>query len=709
MVRAVLCLIFTFGLTAQNPTEIPGVQQIPKLDGILDDEAWQQALVIDDFAQRLPHEGKTPSEKTEVFLIYTSTDLFVGVKCHDHQPDQIAATVMQRDNFDLTQNEQFVIAIDSYNDGRSGFWFSTNPLGVRVDAQFHNEGDVFIVEWDGIWDAQARIDHEGWSAELRIPFSTLRFKPGAENIMGINLFRRLIRTNEQIFSPKIPLQYANGTPNVSIARKFLFRNIVGNKRWFFKPTAITSQEKDYMRRDSKGSADLGLDLTYALSDNMVATVTYNTDFSQVEADDRQINLSRFNIFIPEKRDFFIENSALFAFGLTQEAEVFFSRRIGLAADSSGQSFTVPIFAGGKMTGKIGRFDVGLLNVQTQDRRNVPDQNFSVVRMKYEILPRSYVGLIGTHKNPGEGRSNSVIGIDGNVFLNETVAVSAFAATSKSNAGDPGASIYNAALYRGGEREAFNFSVTQIGKHFDPQIGFLVRSDVRKWYGDVKWPMYLQHSVLRRFVPEFETTYYENPHDRIENYFHRFNFTTELVTDDILSVFVKRNFEYVPAAFPIFRSIEIENGKYHETTGGISLASKPGRRLSGTLSVNGGGFYGGSFYEIGSSVLWKWNYHLTLEQDYTTTRVKLSDDEFRTHIAQTRINYAFNTRFFIASLIQYDNASNELGFNIRVNYLLEEGRELFVVYNHLFDQHDVKNAYLKEPVNRSLILKFSYLF
>ncbi|MBX7151849.1 carbohydrate binding family 9 domain-containing protein [bacterium] len=707
--RALILLFFTFKLFAQNPVELPTTQQIPKLDGVLNDDVWQQAFTINDFVQRLPHEGQTPSEKTEVFLLYTSTDLYVGVKCYDSKPDHIAATVMQRDNFDLTQNEQFVIAIDSYNDGRSGFWFSTNPLGVRVDAQFNNEGDVFIVEWDGIWDVQAHSDSDGWSAELRIPFSTLRFKSGSENIMGINLYRRIIRTNEHLFSPLIPLQYANGTPNVSIARKFLFKNIVGNKRWFFKPTIITSHEKNYIHHDSKASGDLGLDLTYALSDNMVTTITYNTDFSQVEADDRQINLSRFNIFIPEKRDFFIENSALFAFGLTQEAEVFFSRRIGLAADTSGQLFTVPILAGGKMTGKIGRFDIGILNVQTQDRRNVPDQNFSVVRMKYEILPRSYIGLIGTRKDPAEGRTNSVVGIDGNVFLNETVAVSAFAVTSKSAVDDPGSSMYNAAIYRGGEREAFNFSVTSIGRNFDPQMGFLVRSDTRKWYGDVKWPVYLKHPVLRRFVPEYETTYYENPHDRIENYFHKFNFTTELVTDDIISVFIKRNFEYIPSTFPIFRTVEIENGNYHQTSGGLSLSSKPGRRLSGTLSLSGGGFYGGSFYEIGSSLLWKWNYHLTLSQDYTTTFAKLDNDEFRTHIAQTRINYAFNTRFFIASLIQYDNASNELGFNIRVNYLLEEGRELFVVYNHLFDQHGVKNVYLKEPVNRSLILKFSYLF
>ncbi len=698
-----------------EPIKVLKITTPPAIDGKLDETIWTHATMVSNFIQRFPKDGERATEKTEVYFMYTTTDLFVGVRCFDAQPEKIVATVMQRDNFDLLQNEQFVIAIDSYNSGRNGYWFSTNPLGVRADCEFINEGETWICEWDGIWECQSRIDSLGWTIELKIPFSTMRFENKDENIMGINLFRRIVRTNEEIFSPHIPLQYPHGTADVSIARKFSFSGISGGNNFYVQPYVLGGRQTDNTSANSEVTtkSEFGGEIRYDITDNFTSNFTYNTDFAQVELDDRQINLTRFNLFFPEKRDFFLENAGLFSFGLPQVVEVFFSRTIGLAQEANNRATTVPILVGGKLTGRIGKFEIGLMDVQTRSHGAITGKNFSVARIKYQVLPRSYLGFIATNKFSESRFDNSAIGVDANIFLSKDLGFSGFASSTVSHGESPGnlnSLAFNITLFKRGERTSFNLVLTDIGSNFNPGVGFLARSGVRKWNGELRMPWYVESKKIRRLVPEYEVAYFVNHDEKIENSLHLVSLRTELQSNDELNIFASRMFEYVPFDFSVFKSIMVPSGNYTVHRVGVSLQSKQGRKFSTKLALESGGLYDGTQTKVITSLQWKVNHHLTIFQDYETAWINFSSESFRTHIVQSRINYALNTKFFINSLIQYDNESEELGVNLRLSYQFREGRELFLVYNEILDEEGVRfSRVLTQSKGRSIILKFNYQF
>lgn len=721
-VKKIICLLIMIlhstgasaGEEKHNPDPID-VRQIvnpPVLDGRLDDSQWADATRISDFVQRFPKDGNLPTEKTDVFFIYTSSDLFVGVRCYDAQPAKIIATVMQRDNFDLLQNDQFVVAIDSYNDGRNGYWFSTNALGVRADCLFIDEGETWICEWDGIWECASQIDSLGWTAEMRIPFSTLRFDGAVKNVMGINLFRRLIRSNEEIYSPHIPLQYPHGTADVSIARKFRFDGISGGSNLYVQPYVLGGRQwvgtGGNQKVTTKG--EFGGDVRYDITDYLTSNLTYNTDFAQVELDDRQINLTRFSLFFPEKRDFFLESAGLFSFGTPREVEVFYSRKIGLTGDSTGRMVEEPILAGGKLYGRSGNFEFGLMDVQTRPDDGATGKNFSASRFKYQVLKRSYVGFIATNRFSEESADNTALGLDANILVSDDLGFSGFISTTRTSGdrfGERSSSAFNLNLFKRGERSSFGLGFTEVGRDFNPEIGFLRRSGFRKLNGNARTPWFVESESIRRLVPEYTGEYFFNLDGKIESSVHKFRLQAELQSNDVLEAFVRREFDFVPAIFPVFRSREVPAGEYDAYVGGMSLQSKQGRKLSTALAVEHGGFFGGMRTSLRTSVQWKANRHVTVFQDYETARIDLDASVFVIHIAQTRLNFALNTKLFLNTLIQYDNESRELGMNLRLNYQIREGRELFVVYNDVFDGNG-PNSFPKSQV-RSILLKINYLF
>jgi hypothetical protein len=687
----------------------------PLIDGKLDEASWAKAPKITDFFQRLPKEGEPATQATEVYFLYTATDFYIGVRCYQEKSDKMVATVMKRDDvFGLMENEQFVIAIDSYNDGRNGYWFSTNPLSVRVDAQFFNEGDIWVQDWDAIWECQSRSDSAGWTSELRIPFSTLRFEKRPQNIMGINLYRRIIRTNEQLFSPLIPRQYPNGTPNVSIARKFLFEGITGGRNLYLQPYVLGGRQRSVgaSQVTTQTKREIGGEVRYSLSSNLTANLTFNTDFAQVELDDRQINLTRFSLFFPEKRDFFLENAGLFAFGIRAETELFFSRTIGLAPNAQGGITAIPILAGGKLTGRVGSFELGMMNVQTRSEASISEENFSVGRMKYQIFPRSFVGLLVTNKVSGSRFDNLALGLDANLLFTDDLGASGFlAATAASSErfGRLSSSAFNLAIFKQGERSSFRLEYTDLGKNFNPEMGFLLRSDVRKWNGDLQLPWYVESDRVLRVIPSYKLTYFVNHDGKVETSFHQFRTQIDFQSTDQIGFFARRSFDYVPQAFSVFKSVTVPAGNYTSYLAGLDYQTKPGRRVSIGGSLEGGGLYDGTQITLRSSMQWKASQHLTIFQGYETARVSFPRESFQTQILQTRINYALNTKFFVNSLLQYDNASEELGLNLRLNYLFSEGTEMFLVYNEVFDQERLEaSRFLSRSKERSLILKFKYL-
>ncbi len=712
--RVIAAMIFCVPLFAEDYQTPPRIPDPPRIDGVLDEAVWKKALVISDFIQRLPREGAVPTERTEMRILYTQTDLYLGFRAYDSRPDKIVATVLKRDDYDLIQNDQLAFAIDSYNDGRNGYWFSTNPLGARVDAQFGNEGDLWESNWNGIWDCKTRIDAEGWTAEIEIPFSTLRFQKAEANIMGINLFRRIVRTNEQIFAPLIPLQLSFGTPNVSAARKYRFEGIRGDEHLFVKPYGLGGFSTETGNTVAEKNA--GVDVRYQLTNSLISNFSVNMDFAEADVDDRQVNLTRFPLFFPEKREFFLESAGNFLFGIPGETEVFFSRRIGLSEDSLD---TVPILFGAKLTGKISRVDIGVLDVQaranscpdeTPEACNLtPAENFSVLRLKAGVGGRSSVGSILTNRLTRDSSSSQTYGADMNVYLWNEIFLSGFAAAVHSsdkitNFQDSAAFDLN--LSRGGERTSFQLRYTDIAAGFDPAIGFVQRPDTRRFLGNLFIPYYRKQGSLLSLTPGYQLIREEDHDGTLTFLTHEGSLRLLFQSEDQVRFFGNRKEEFVPEDFRIFREVVVPKGNYLENRAGIELSTKPGRSISGALTLSKGGFFGGSRLEVSPSVVWKLNRHLNLSQTLVSNRVQFGQENFNIYLTRTRIGFSLNTSFSTSAVLQYDNDSQDFGVNFRAGYLFKEGTELFVVYNEIMDQ-GTQTGFTQQP-DRSLLIKFTYM-
>jgi hypothetical protein len=682
----------------------PRVANSPRIDGILNEDIWKQALVVSDFIQRLPREGSIPTERTEMRILYSETYLYLGFTAYDSVPEKIVATVYKRDDFDVMQNDQLAFAIDSYNDGRNGYWFSTNPLGARVDAQFANEGDLWEDNWNGIWECKTKINSDGWVAEIEIPFSTLRFRKADVNIMGINFFRRIVRTNEQIFAPLIPLQLSAGTPNVSAARKYQFEGIQEGEKLFVKPYGLGGFSDE--TQNSEAEKDGGLDVRYQLTNSLISNFSANMDFAEADVDDRQVNLTRFRLFFPEKREFFLESAGNFQFGIPGETEIFFSRRIGLTEDSLD---TVPILFGAKLTGKMKNWDIGALDVQTHSNDLIPSENFSVLRLKAGISSRSYVGGIVTNRSTKGLQSNQSYGLDMNLYLWKETFLTGFATgvySSESKQKFPDSSAFDLNLWRGGERTSFRIRYTDIAADFDPAIGFVQRPDTRRFLASLFQPFYTKSGALLSLTPGFELIREDNHDGLLMYWYQQASFRTLFQSEDQFRIFANRSEEYVPEEFPVFRDISVPVGNYVSNRVGVEASTKPGRKISSSLIISNGGFYGGSRFELSPSLFWKVNRHVTLSQTLLSNFVNDAPEDFNLYITRTRISYSLNTSFTISSILQYDNSSQKIGFNCRASYLFKEGTELFVVYNEIQDERIYPD--ITAPRNRSLLIKFTYL-
>jgi hypothetical protein len=697
-----------------EPLRPPVASESPRIDGNLDEAVWQGALVIDDFVQRQPREGDPPSERTEVRVLYTPTDLYLAFRAFDSRPDAIVATARKRDDFGIVENDQFALAIDSYDDGRNGFWFSTNPLGVRVDAQFFEEGERWIGDWNGIWDCASRVDEHGWTSEMRIPFSTLRFKAGRQNVMGLNLYRRIVRTSEGLFAPLIPLSYAQGTPNVSIARKMAFRGLVRGRELWLRPYALGGIARE---GDGFGSAshtrrsEIGGDVTWTATPSLTGTLTVNTDFALTELDDRQINLTRYDLFFPEKRAFFLETGGLFAMGIPEELEVFFSRRIGLEAAADGRTRAAPILAGAKLSGRAGVLEVGALDVVTEATASRPAENFVVLRTKRGIGGRSYVGLIGTHKVSGGRFSNAALGADATVYLVGQVGATGFLAVTRDQDAVPHDAAYGLTLFKGGERSTFELGYLDVGRGFHPEIGFVRRPGIRRLNGDVRLPWYFRDEPLRRLTPLYVGEHVRGIDGFVEGWSHEVGLEAETRQEDFLAVTGGLRLDRVAAAFPIFRSVVIPKGSYETAWLGGTVRTKPGRRISGEVTLRAGGLYDGHERTAGGRVSLKASRSLTAAARWTSSWIRRRKESFRTEVVQARVDYARDTHLSASGLAQYDNASRDLGLDLRLRYELREGTALALVYSEVADRDAVLGPErpFGRQADRSLIVKLTCLF
>jgi hypothetical protein len=719
-----LCLLVlaaAFPLRAEDLPESPPLfhplrtPSPPKLDGILDDPVWSTAPVIDDFVQQLPKEQVPPTERSEVRIAYDEDNLYLAVRFFDSEPAKIIAWSLQRDSDGIIGDDQLAFAIDSSNSGRDGFWFSTNAAGVQNDSQIFDEGRIFDSQWDGVWDVVSRIDEQGWVAEIRLPFVNLRFPHGPENIMGINFFRAIRRKNEEAYAPYIPRNY-RGTLSFSLARKMVLSGISNGTQLQIKPYGLVRYDQvPVPEPDTDTQGDAGLDLLkWGMTPNLTLDATINTDFAQVEADVQQVNLTRFDLFFPEKRDFFLENAGLFQFGSPAQNDIFFSRRIGLSPDGE----PIPLLGGARLTGRLGKTSVGVLDVIQDAAGGEPRTNFAVLRMRRDVLARSSLGMIVTDREAeGDGGGNRVAGADGHITFHQDHNVDFYYAASRSSRLLPDGTLRDEALLSGSswrlragrDGDIWTYAVRQqrIDPGFDPQIGFVQRPDSILSEGVFAWKPRPRESPIRQLTLLYNPLYITDHTGELQTRTNFFLSEVNLQSGDFLGVTYEEPFERLTADFEIFPGVVIPPGDYPMRQGSLYANTFQGRRVISEFSANSGSFYGGHKLTLVEDLTAKMSPHFSIQTHYEWDHVGLPYGDFDVNLWVTRFNVSINPKLFGSALVQVNDIDDDIDLNLRVDWIHHPGADLFFVYN---ESRNLRTKPTDPSYNeRDSTLKLTYLF
>jgi hypothetical protein len=706
----------------------------PVVDGSLNDEVWQSAPVLAGFLQREPSEAEPVSERTELRVLYDRDALYVGAWLFDSDAAAIVLGETRRDA-ELNDSDALVLILDTYLDRQNGFVFGTTPAGIEYDGQVTREGQDgvgirapgqtqrqqagsgggFNKNWDGSWEVATMRDSAGWYAEFRIPFSTLRYRGAHLQQWGFNAARRIRRRNEESLWAPVPRQF--DFYRVSLAGTIELQPPL-SQPFSVTPYVLAFGRKDYAAgRPADFDAEVGGDAKFGVTQSLTLDLTVNTDFAQVEVDEEQINLTRFALFFPEKRPFFLENAGTFAVGTPQDVELFFSRRIGI---EDGQE--VPILAGGRLTGRVGGFTIGLLDIQTQriDATSpvgtaepiAPDNNFSTVRLIRELPNRSRIGALAVQRlNTSDTDDyNLTYAVDGRLGIGQSLSLDGYAARTLT----PGLAGPAYAYSAGGNYNDPDWTVAgvyrEVQEGFNPEVGFLSRPDHR----------FLSGRLVRKLrFPGVSWFREMRPHMSYREYFDLEGFSlTRLLHFDSHFEFANGAFFQLPALnftheglkepFEISEGVIVAPGSYDNLEWGFAYNTN----LSAPLSIEGridiGGFYSGHRKGTSSTA------NLRLGKTFTAgLRVSYYDDDlregsFETAVVGLRAAYAFTPRMYLQSLVQYNNQTRMISSNVRLGWLNTAGTGLFVVYNDI--EHDGTMPTLpRGPQDRTLVLKFTRQF
>jgi hypothetical protein len=728
---------------ASAATERPVAQAVRteaviRIDGRLDEAAWAAAPVLSDFVQNTPFDGRPASEITEVRVLFDDEALYVGARMLDREPGGILAGENRRDA-SLAEADAFLILLDTYLDGQNGFVFGTTPAGIEYDGQVTREGQGgaqgqrmqrgsgggFNINWDGSWDVATSRDAEGWTAEFRIPFSTLRYERGGEQFWGLNFSRKIRRRNEESFWSPIPLQY--DLYRVSMAGRLEGLEAPARRTVTLIPYALTSARREYVPGISTETAwDVGGDAKVGLGPNLTLDLTVNTDFAQVEVDDQQLNLTRFNLFFPEKRPFFLENAGTFSAGSAQAVELFFSRRIGIEAGRE-----APIVAGGRLTGRLGGTTLGLLSVQTgaldipvldtgpgadpglpvQTERVAPANHFSVARAIRELPNRSRVGTILVSRLNTDDTSdyNLTLGADGRWGIGENTTVDGYAARTVTPGMEGGQYAVSVSAQYTLPDWRLNFSAREVAEGFNPEVGFLPRSDYR----------FVSASVLRRYRFEDIDWFQElRPHVNYREHFGLDGFSeTRWIHIDSHFEFSNGAFFQFPAVnftreglrrpFRIAPDVTVPAGTYDNVEWGFAANTDRSAPLALDARVDIGGFYNG-FRKGGALTLTgRLGDATRLSARAQYYDVDLDTGDFTTSLFSLQAAYSFTPRIYVQTLVQYNDQTRNLSSNLRFGWLNTAGTGLFVVFNDLehagpFDRTGLDRG----PLERTVVVKFT---
>lgn len=686
-----------------------------RIDGRLDEAFYATVPSMSGFVQVEPQEGLLATEQTEVWVAFDRDTLYVSFRCWESRLDLIVAKEMRRDNTSIWSGDDNVaFFLDTFLDRRNGFEFALNSIGGRQDAQTSNERQ-WNGDWNTIWDFQTGRFDGGWTVETAIPFKSLRYRPGEEQTWGFNAMRTSRWKNELSFLTPTPKARGQAGLHQASLAATLTGLIVppGSRNLEVKPYVILNIST---AGDAAGplandfAADLGLDVKYGLTQNLTADFTYNTDFAQVEADTQQVNLTRFSLFFPEKREFFLENRGLFAFGTTQGRGgvpiLFYSRRIGLEG-----GVAVPIDVGGRLTGRVGRYSIGLLNIRTAADENaaVPATHFSVVRLKRDVLRRSSIGLMftGRSQTAAEEGRNLAYGLDGTFAFFDNLAINTYWAQTDVRGQSTETRSYRAQFDYAGDRYGLALEHLAVGKHFNPGIGFVRRSDIRHSSGSARFsPRPQQSDVVRQYSFAGGIDYVEDGSGQLETRERTGAFEIEFQNADSFSITYTDSYEFLPVLFRIAPGVTLPVGAYDFDSIRVSHSGSTLRRLSGNVSGEYGSFYNGHKTAIGlSGSRVNLSPRFSLEPSYSVNWVDLEQGSFTTQLVGSRVTYTPTALMFLSALLQYNSSGHVVSSNVRFRWEYRPGSEIFVVYN---ENRDTEARGFPALNNRAFIIKINRL-
>ncbi|MBI3050098.1 MAG: carbohydrate binding family 9 domain-containing protein [Acidobacteria bacterium] len=713
--------------TPQLSAGRPAEGERPDINGRVDEAIWGRVEPFSAFIQQEPREGEPATERTEVRFLLDRENLYIAVICFDSTPDDILVSESRRDA-DLDDTDSIQILLDTFNDGQNAFVFGTNPFGIEYDGQVMAEGQAgqsnrggFNLNWDADWTVRTQMTERGWEAEFAIPLKTLRYNPGQERTWGVNVLRNIRRKNEQVFLSPVPRGY--NLHRVSVAGKLNGLSLPARRDLKLLPyvSGAINDEKSLRTDTVRRTGDVGLDVKWGVRADLTLDLTVNTDFAQVEADEQQVNLTRFPLFFPEKRPFFLENAQLFEVGQPRNIDLFFSRRIGLSAAGE----PIDIVAGGRLSGKLGGYNVGLLNMQTDAAVNertgqtlAPANNFTVLRIQREV-GRSNFGALFVGRQGVGGRApasdyNRAYGLDLSWQATTNGRYTAFLARTDSPAAKGGAD------YAGGTSYTYTNEVwtggagyTQVGERFNPEVGFLrrrayrsveARTSVR--YQPRQWPW------IRGFQPHANYTGYLDLQNRLESsqaHWHFFDIRT-LSGARFGYVFITGQ-DRPRRPFTIYQDVSggrvvVPAGEYAWTWGEFEGNTNRSAPISASLVHKIGSYYDGDYHGWRLTVGLRAGARLLSELEWTRDDIGLPGGRFRNDLLPMKVSYAFTSLASLQGLIQYNKQASTISSNIRLALLNRSGTGFFLVYN---DRRDTSPFTPDELLGRSFIVKYTRLF
>ncbi len=722
---------------AQTPNEFYSVEpthtaQPPRLDGQLDRAEWAGAAVIDTFVQQEPQEGDAATERTVVHLMFDEHALYVGVEAHDSLPAGVIATEMRRDSRQLLDEDNFQLIVDTFHDSRSGYMFVTSPLGAKLEQQIAEEGEGGYrrgsasinsnvnLDWDGVWDVSARRTDQGWIAEIAIPMVTMRFPDTERQVWGVNFMRNIRRKNEQVYWSPIPKGY--DLTRVSGAGTMTgMRDVDRGLDLRIKPYVLSGGRQDRnlsSTLDRSGFGDVGLDVKYGIASGLNLDVTLNTDFAQVEVDEQQVNLTRFPLFFPEKRDFFLENAGMFSVkeqGLNRIADLFFTRRIGLAG---GQP--VPILGGTRLNGKVNRNNIAVMNIQTQEMGRGDDvrlgENFFVARYSRDIFARSKVGGILVNKEAvGGDHYNRTFAVDTSLTPHPFLSFTGFVAKTESPDIASNDMMGHVMFSWLSPATRIYSEYSDIQENFNAEVGFVPRIGIRRSKLHAQWNPRPGRWGIRSMDPMMNLEYTTDQHNQLlsRQVHHMIGFQFEDGSN--ITFITNKQYERLDVPFRIAADVVIPVGVYRYWEPSVRYNSDPSRRLSANAGYSPHDFFGGTRTDWNAGFNLRATSRVALQGNFSRSDVVLPGGAFVADLASATFDFALSPEMTVRSLTQYNSTTDSISTSVRFNWIYSPGSDIYIAYDELRqDDFLTLDPALRHVgsvpwiQNRQLAIKMTYL-